>query len=165
MDSFGQEMPSLFHVKDQYFHSSFHFGYLVSYFQHASLVYRLVPRAQKFKCGWVVIISSSKRWYYGMIGAIDTTNHKIHARVRGFARSVRPHKTRILVWFIVPSSIRPTSTIFIVFHGSLFVRAVALFENNFDLKRRRRTAGANFRCILLLLRFIRAHLRSQRQLP
>ena len=59
LDSFGQEMPSLFLVKDRYFHSSFHFGYSLSYFRHASLVYRLVPRARKFKCGWVVIIRNS----------------------------------------------------------------------------------------------------------
>ena len=49
LDSFGQEMPSLFLVKDQYFHSSFHFGYSLSYFRHAPLVYRLVPRARKLK--------------------------------------------------------------------------------------------------------------------
>jgi hypothetical protein len=46
--------------KEQYFHSSFHFGYSVSYFWHAPLVYRLVSRARKLKCGWVVIISNSR---------------------------------------------------------------------------------------------------------
>jgi hypothetical protein len=48
-------------VKDWHLHSSFHFGYSVSNFRHAELVYRLVSRARELKCGWVVIISTNSR--------------------------------------------------------------------------------------------------------
>jgi hypothetical protein len=51
MDSIGQGMPSLGHVKIQYFHSSNHFRLLVVDFRHAPLVYRLVSRARKLSCG------------------------------------------------------------------------------------------------------------------
>jgi hypothetical protein len=61
LDSFGQKMPSLVLVQDQYFHSSNHFGYSLGVV-FSTRATRLTARVAcaKFECGWVVIISKSE---------------------------------------------------------------------------------------------------------
>jgi hypothetical protein len=59
LDSFGQEMPSLVLVKEQYFHSSFPFRLLgVEFSTRATCLATRVARA-KIECGWVVKVQAS----------------------------------------------------------------------------------------------------------
>jgi hypothetical protein len=51
LDSFGQQTPSLVRVKVSISTRLTIFGYSLSNFRHAPLVYRLVSRARKLSCG------------------------------------------------------------------------------------------------------------------